>query len=425
MLAMNNPCRKISTFSCYFSIIHSNQEPKVNCLLKGEIIDRESKALILFKWTADHKVKKEIVIPIEKGRFEFLLEDAFIEAYILAFKEETDKGGFMPVIFFPQDGEVNFKIHSRELAEKNTISGGPVNKELMAYYASFKEKFGDLKDTVLGKMKMLMREKRYYTKEVNNLFKEIRSTKDPQIKTETYQKIEALKKQGKDLSPEGKKANKEYQAYNLKTSEWSEQYINDHITYLSYYWLFRKVRFWRNGEFPVAKILKQYELFAQKFPHHPYTSLLKKRIQGYASVKIGKDLIDFNAPDLGGNKHQLSTLAKDKVTLLNLWSTTCSSCIGKSRTMVPIYEDYKDKGFTVIGVAREFGNTDKLVERLEKEKFPWINLIDLDGQLGIWSKYNIPNASGQTFLIDEQGKILEINPTAGSIRKILRAKEVI
>jgi hypothetical protein len=60
--------------------------------------------------------------------------------------------------------------------------------------------------------------------------------------------------------------------------------------------------------------------------------------------------------------------------------------------------------------------------RLEKEKFPWINLVDLDHRNLIWYKYGIPNAGGGTFIVDNEGKLLAISPTAEEVRNILIAK---
>jgi peroxiredoxin len=90
--------------------------------------------------------------------------------------------------------------------------------------------------------------------------------------------------------------------------------------------------------------------------------------------------------------------------------------------MIPVYNEFKNSGFTILGVAREFDNTNQLKETLEREKFPWINLIELNNQNGIWNKYGIPMAGGRTFLVDKDGKILAINPTSEEVRNILAEK---
>ena len=90
--------------------------------------------------------------------------------------------------------------------------------------------------------------------------------------------------------------------------------------------------------------------------------------------------------------------------------------------MVPVYEEYKEKGFTIIGVAGEFENTDRLVNFLEKEKWPWQNLVELDRRNSIWQKYGVDGGGGGMFLIDEEGLILAKDPTAEEVRRELEAR---
>lgn len=51
--------------------------------------------------------------------------------------------------------------------------------------------------------------------------------------------------------------------------------------------------------------------------------------------------------------------------------------------------------------------------------YPWMNLIELNDKAQIWSKYGIPNAAGSTFLVDNTGRILAINPSAEEVETIL------
>ena len=87
--------------------------------------------------------------------------------------------------------------------------------------------------------------------------------------------------------------------------------------------------------------------------------------------------------------------------------------------MIPVYEEYKDKGFTILGVAREMNNSENMEKAIEKYKFTWLNLIELDDQNKIWRKYDIPFSGGGTFLIAEDGDIVAIDPTAEEVRDYL------
>ncbi|MFT7037245.1 MAG: alkyl hydroperoxide reductase subunit AhpC [Cyclobacteriaceae bacterium] len=84
--------------------------------------------------------------------------------------------------------------------------------------------------------------------------------------------------------------------------------------------------------------------------------------------------------------------------------------------MIPVYNEFKDKGFEVVGLAREFKNTRNFERQIKKDKYPW---IDLDDQYQIWLKYNVPFGGGGTFLVDENGKILAINTTSEEVRNTL------
>ncbi len=66
--------------------------------------------------------------------------------------------------------------------------------------------------------------------------------------------------------------------------------------------------------------------------------------------------------------------------------------------------------------------TDRLVKFLEKEKWEWLNLVELDRQNNIWQKYCVDGGGGGIFLIDENGLILAKDPTAGEVRMELESR---
>ena len=69
------------------------------------------------------------------------------------------------------------------------------------------------------------------------------------------------------------------------------------------------------------------------------------------------------------------SLLKVRLALIDLWATWCGPCIAASRSMIPVYNEFKNSGFTIIGVANEIDNTNQLKKTLEREKFPLVNLI--------------------------------------------------
>ena len=73
--------------------------------------------------------------------------------------------------------------------------------------------------------------------------------------------------------------------------------------------------------------------------------------------------------------------------------------------MIPIYEKYKDKGFTVIAIARE-KNPKHMEKAMKQDGYPWPSLLELKDENQIWDKNGLANSGGGMFLIDRDGTIL-------------------
>lgn len=234
-------------------------------------------------------------------------------------------------------------------------------------------------------------------------------------------------------SVQGGHLNKQYQIFKTQVDsllkdkpfeeqlKWQEDYISNNPNLISYYLFLEQLVYFK--EFINVGLAKRnYKILSEANINHPYNDLANHLIKAIENIKIGKDYVDFIAPDLKGNKIRLADEINGKVALLDLWATWCGPCIAKSRTMLPIYNEYKDKGFTIVGVAGEFKNTDRLVRFLENEKWPWLNLVELDRENAIWQKYGVDGGGGGLFLIDEKGKIIAIDPSADDVKKELESR---
>ena len=236
-------------------------------------------------------------------------------------------------------------------------------------------------------------------------------------------KLEELEKQNHaDKTPEGKLLGQKRDSLGTAYYQSRSSYIKNSPNAVAWHLLYEDVRRHKRSPIDLLDARKNLDFLSEKFPGHPYIELISGFLASYHGIKKGETYVDFEAPDLEDKPFRLSELIEGKVALLDLWASWCKPCLTDSRKIVPIYEEFKDRGFTVVGVAREFKDTNALTFALARENYPWKNLVELDDQNQIWLKYNIAFSGGGLFLIDKDGKFLAVDVGPEKVREILEEK---
>ena len=418
---MINPFRNLITLTVLLLALTNCSEKQITCTLKGEISGRDSDTLYLLKATEDLRFA-QTMIPIKDSLFEYTLVIPQTEAYELVFKDEADRGAWRPIYFFPEDGDIKFKLHSENDFDKNHIEGGILTQNFLDYRQLFQSNFRPRYQPLNDSSSALMMRNEYYSTERDSLMRVLRQTKDREVLSKLYAQIDELQTLEKDLSPQGNEIRQKNKSLQQEAIKWRYEYINANPSIVTYYFLIEDLKSIKHNPVNLEDIKTTYSEFSKRFPDHPYTNLIKDMLQGLETIKVGGKYIDFELPDLNGTMHKLSDVIKNKIALIDLWASWCGPCIATSRSMIPVYEEFKDNGFTICGIAAEIKNTDAMKTRIDKEQFPWINLVELDNQNHIWDKYGISNSGGGTFLVDKDGTVLAIGPTAEEVKRILTEK---
>lgn len=406
-------------FFCSFLFLDVRAQDKKEYVLQGISKDFEESKLFLVRAIDDIRGEKEI-IQIQDNKFEKTASLYENEAYLLIWQEDFDKGIYRPIIFFTDHNIIDFVIYGMENFHLNQITGGKSNLE----YQRFNKKVEELKKEkleLLGKQRdSLFQENQFFSKEYLDLSASIQIA-SPEDKVKIFAKRDSLEKMGKSLTPLAKENNEKYLSAVHEIYEWIfNEEMKNTVSIIHLYGMMDNVRFQRNNPQIMNLVSDAFPEYAAYFDGHPYISELGRELRGILGLAVGKKLPEFQAPDLNGELLDIHPLvSQNKITLLNLWGTWCAPCISKTRLIHPLFNDYRNKGFGIVAVAREYKSIESLKKRLEIEFNEWPNLVDLDNQQKIWNLLGISNSAGMMLMLDENGNIIAIDPTVEEVEKIL------
>lgn len=142
-------------------------------------------------------------------------------------------------------------------------------------------------------------------------------------------------------------------------------------------------------------------------------------IRGMGSTKVGETAIDFSLPDSAGRPVKLSDF-RGKYVLLDFWATWCPPCMEEMPNIAAVYQKYRHKNFTVLGVSLDSKQTEALWKKTIRERhMDWPQISDLK----FWYSeaallYNVQGVPAN-FLIGPDGRIVGINLLGEALRQKL------
>lgn len=110
---------------------------------------------------------------------------------------------------------------------------------------------------------------------------------------------------------------------------------------------------------------------------------------------------DFALKDSSGATVHLSDY-KGKVVLLDFWATWCEPCQLEIPWFMEFEQQYKNRGFAVLGVSMDDGGWPDVKPFIEKHK---INYRILLGNDQVGDQYGSVESLPTTFIIDREGRI--------------------
>ena len=114
-----------------------------------------------------------------------------------------------------------------------------------------------------------------------------------------------------------------------------------------------------------------------------------------------KQAPEFALKDSNGTTVHLSDY-KGKVVLLNFWATWCGPCKVEIPWFIEFEQNYKDRGFAVLGVSMDDDGWDAVKPYLQQRK---VNYRVVLGNDQVAQNYGGIDSLPTTFVIDRDGRI--------------------
>jgi len=147
--------------------------------------------------------------------------------------------------------------------------------------------------------------------------------------------------------------------------------------------------------------------YKKELPNSKYTKQFIERVTLAKKVAVGSIAPDFTLKTIDGKAISLSSM-KGKVLLVDFWASWCGPCRQENPNVVKVYNEFKNKGFDVLGVSLD-NDKDAWQGAIKKDELTWNHVSDLKGwDSEVVKSYSITGIPF-TLLLDKEGKIIAKN----------------
>ncbi|TJZ61455.1 AhpC/TSA family protein [Sphingobacterium olei] len=128
-------------------------------------------------------------------------------------------------------------------------------------------------------------------------------------------------------------------------------------------------------EIAEQEIIAYAEQIHDQFTENRYVNQFKEEAAKLKILAVGQPAPEFEAYTPDNRIVKLSDY-RGKLTLIDFWASWCVPCRKENPNIVRLYDQYRDKGFAVLGVSFD-NNPGSWMRAIEEDKLTWTNISDL------------------------------------------------
>jgi len=163
---------------------------------------------------------------------------------------------------------------------------------------------------------------------------------------------------------------------------------------------------------------KVYASFSPAVQQSSYGVRIKRIIDIKQRLGVGQMALDFTLNDTASQPVSLSSL-HGKYVLVDFWASWCPDCRRENPNVVRIYNKFKNKNFTILGVSLDTKKAN-WVKAIHDEELAWMQVSDLKGWENSIAKMYAIKSIPANYLLDPDGKIIAHNLMGADLEKELQ-----
>ena len=386
-----------------WSAVAGVQAQNMVCHIEGTTTDAQTDTVMLAEVTEDFRSSVAVErVAVKDGHFACTLTADAPRCYQVVAKNHFLNGGWYKCHFIVENAHVQLTLHDEDSEERPQVTSDGVEwGKAQAIKAQVDAKYNPLYAEM----------DRRYAEIDSMVSKRLEAAQTDAQRDSMLQTMDDLKQQTMAVS-------EQYRDYQQQAVLMEANLLRESPVMYGLFAIYDKLA--THGAAADAYSTLYDDVYRTRFAGHPYHQVIRNLIMA-ESLQPGRKYADYDVRGPEGRTVRLSSLFTGRIIFVDLWASWCGPCRRHARAIIPVYEKYKDKGFQVIGIARE-KSLKAMQTVVRQDGYPWLNLLELNDEHRVWEKNGVSFSGGGGYLLAADGTILAVYPEADELEEILKEK---